>query len=244
MSFTLDTSDVQRLEGDIKLFAARAYPYAVRQTLTSGAFRARQHWQQVIGERLVERNQYTRRSIRVEKARSLRPESMEAVVGSIADYMATTEHGGVERGSSGGARSIPTGYSAGQRGKRPRTRLPRRPHRMRNITLSRDRTQYQSDRQEIFVKVLMAARNGDRHIYLDTGEKKAIYEITGTGRLNSRGQITGVRMNMVQDLSHRSVRISPTPTLQIALRRTEGQMPEIYRRALVDQLRRNRVFGY
>ncbi len=242
--FSLNAGDVQRMEKDLELFAARAAPYASRQALTATAFRAREYWQAQIRNELVERNQYTRNSVRVDMARSLRIDSQEARVGSVAEYMSTTEEGGTESGSTG-AHSIPTGYSAGQEGQRPRTRLPRRRYRMPNITLQGTDTQgrqFASKRQEVFVKVLMAVRDGHRFVFLEGGTTRGIYEVRGRGGSGSRA--TGIRMKMVQNLAHQSVRISATPTLEPAVELTQGDMEGIYRNALLEQLRRNGVLGW
>lgn len=241
--FTLDTSDIDRMEKDLKLFNARALPYATRQTLTGAAFAARTNWQGEIDDKLVTRNQYTRRSVRVEQARSLKISAQRSVVGSIADYMDITEEGGTESGRSGN-KAIPTGYAAGQKGQRPRTRVPLRRNRMQNIRItSAPNRQFANKRQEILVKILMAARQGARYIFLETPTTRGIFEIKGKARTRN-GRLTGVRVMMVQNLKNRSVRIEATPTLQPALTETRGEVDAIYRKALAFQLRRHNILGY
>lgn len=240
---SIDTKELEQMAKDLKLFTEQGYPYAVRQSLTSMAFNARTGWQDNISKDLTTRNKYTRRSVRVDMARSLMVDSMRSEVGSVADYMETVEEGGVETGKRGGNVSIPTSASAGQRGRRPPTRMPRKKHRMANIKLQGDRSKYKSTKQEIYVKVLMAARSGHSHVFLETGVTRAIYYITGVGK-TGRGEIKGVRMTMVQDLSRRSVRISPHPTMLPAVRETVRVAPLLFRSSLRKQLKRNKVFGY
>jgi hypothetical protein len=240
--FTFDDTNIKRMERDLQTFARRAVPFATRTTLTRTAFEARNDWQEQIDKNLINRNQWTRRSVRVEQARGLDVDTMEARVGSIADYMETTEEGGTESGQTG-AHSIPTSYAAGQKGQRPPTRVARRRYRMPNIRIeSQPDKQYASRAQEIYLKMLMAVRSGQRFIFMEDGSTRGIYEVKG--RVNARGALTNVKVNMVQDLSRRSVTISPTPTLQPALDIVGPKISGIYREAVLEQLKRNRVLMY
>ena len=49
---------------------------------------------------------------------------------------------------------------------------------------------------------------------------------------------------MVQNLAHKLVQIPATPTLEPAVDLALGDMDELYRKALIEQLRRHGVMGW
>ena len=49
---------------------------------------------------------------------------------------------------------------------------------------------------------------------------------------------------MVWDLSKRSMRVTPHPTLEDALEKLQSRLPGIGEKALLAQLRRHKVLGY
>ena len=232
--FSITDDQTKQFESDLKTFAAKALPFATKATLNKTAFEARREWQKNISDDLVNRNKFTRNSIRVEQTKSLRIRDQAAIVGSIAAYMDTTEFGGTERGGSG-AKAIATSYSAGQgEGVRPRTRLPRKPNKMSSIRLKRVRGA-QGRKQRNLLAVKQAAESGNRYAFLDLGKRKGIFRVMGGKRK--------LRVRMVWSMSKRSVRIPATPTLGPAVSTVAPRVPEYYRQALEFQLKRRGLLG-
>jgi hypothetical protein len=196
-----------------------------------------------IRKEFVLRNKFTAKSIRVEKTRTLRVNAQESVVGSIASYMEDQEFGGtkIKKGKKGVP--LPTTVASGEgRGVRPRGRLPRGPNKLAKIRLSSKGKGFKSKRQEIFLKVLFAARSGHKFVFLDTGRKQALYRVKGRGRVDKAGRITGIKMDMIYDLSHSSIRIPRTQIFLPTTIATQKQMPLLYRDALIFQLKRRGLF--
>lgn len=228
--------DVKQYESDLKTFARRAYPFATKATINQAAFETRRRAQADIESDFVLRNKYTTRSVRVEQARTLNVRHQEAIVGSVAKYLATQEFGGVER-SGGKHKPIATTYSAGQgRGQQPRTRMPRRPNRLQAIKLKRRGRKTGSRVQRNVVAVKQAAAGSDKYVYLDLGRRQGIFKVTGGKRRP--------RVNMVWDMSRLSVRVPRHPWLRPATLATQRHIPEYYRAALLYQLRRQGILGY
>lgn len=231
---TVDTKDIKKYERDLKVFASRAYPYATRHTINSAAFKAQGIARDNVRNDMVNRNKYTIQSIQVDKARTLSVPAQAAIVGSTADYMETQEFGGTESSSSGKGVAIATGYSAGQEGQQPRTRLPRRPNKMAAIQLQKRRKRGSTRKQQNFIAVRDAAASGSKFIYLDLGRRRGIFKITGGKRKP--------KIKMVHDLTRASVAIPKNPWLAPAVRDTEKYISGLYVDALKFQLQRNNIF--
>jgi len=233
--FKIDTSDIALLEGDLKRFASRAYPFASKNTLNTSAFTAQKNWRGHIGEKLVTRNAFTKRSIQVEQTRTLNVRRQEAVVGSTADYMENQEFGGIKhkRGAEGVA--IATSYASGEgEGARPRKKLPRKPNKLVNIRLQRKGKVHASRKQKNLIAIQQAAEGGNKYVFLDLGRTKGIFKVVGGKRKP--------KIKMVYSFRQQSVVIPKTPTLAPAIAETEKQMPAIYKKSLEFQLERLGLF--
>lgn len=233
--FEIDARDVKKYEQDLKDFAGRALPFASRAMLTRSAFDARARTQENIREKMTTRNKWTVSSIRVEKARGLNIKRQEAITGSIAAYMETQEFGGMESGG-GKYQPIATSYSAGQGRSTKRTKLPRKPNRMQAIQLRKRTGAGLSRKAANQAAIQQAAQGGNKFVFLDLGRRQGIFKVTGGKRRP--------KVQMVWDMSRRSVRIPATPTLGPAARATQERMPQFYAEALVQQLKRHRILGW
>ena len=223
--------DLKRFENILKGLASRSFPYATKFTLNKAGFEARSDWQNQIDETFVNRNKWTKRSIRVEQTRSLDVRAQRVVVGSVADYMADQEFGTTLRKQ--GKRGIPiaTSYSAGQgMSSKPRTRLPRGANKLARITLRDRRKVTGSRKRQNAAAIRMAAQSSNKFVYLDLGQRQGLFKITGGKRKP--------RVKMVHDLSNPSVTLQPRPTLQPALAKTEKKLPQFYYESLRFQLKR------
>ena len=233
--FNVRDEAIRQMESDLKTFAARAFPFATKNTVNQGAFRARTYAQQNIDQNMTTRNKFTRNSIRVEQTRELTVSRQAAVVGSIADYLADQEFGTTKSASGSEGVALPTAYSAGQgEGARPRTRLPRKPNKMSNIQL-RNRTQSGvSRKQKNLIAIKGAAASGRKFVFLNLGRTKGIFKVMG-GRKRPR-------IKMIYDLSRPSVVIPRNPWLAPAVERARADMPDIHLRSLTFQVRRAGLF--
>lgn len=224
--FQIDDRQIKQLENELKGFKDRALPFATKATVNRAAFETRKVAQTTIREDMVNRNRFTVQSIQVDQARTLKIQQQAAAVGSIADYMEVQEFGGVKSSPA-----LPTGYSAGQEGSQPRTRLPRKPNKLANIKLAKRSKKGTSRRQRNFTAVKAAAQSGQKYVYLDMGRTKAIFRVVGGKRKP--------RLKMVHNLSRQSVTIPRNPWLAPAVAAVEPKMQQFYGEALRFQLKRH-----
>lgn len=234
---TLDVEmrGLDKMQRDLKTFAKKAVPYAVRQTLNDGAFDLRQEWQDQIKRQMTTRNTFTTRSIRVDRAKGLNTRQMVAVTGSVAPYMERQEKGGriTKKGKYG--KGIPTAVAAGQgMGTRPIKRLPRAKN--RRFTLVKPGGKARNVKARNAAAVRQAASSGGGVVHLQTRRGHGLYRVSG-GRKR-------IKVRMLWDLSRTAVPTPKNPTLAPALRRTNAKMPSIAHKALTKQLKMHRVFGY
>lgn len=239
----VDWRGMEKLQRDLQIFARKAIPHAVRNGLTRTAYEARGEYIEAARSRLTLRNTWTERTIQVAPARGMVVDQMEARAGSTAQYMADQEAGKTEVASGKHGVPIPTSFSAGQGlKKKPRTRLVQRPNRLPAIDLasrgsaraSRGRSSNRMQANAIAIRKALAA--GSKYVFLDLRRRKGIFKLQGSKR--------GLKVRLVWDLSERSVRVRPTPMLLQAIIQTLNVAPRIQAAAMVEQLRRNKVFGY
>jgi hypothetical protein len=230
-SITLRFNGLSRMFRDLERFRSKAIPFAMRATLNETAFATRKLWVDEIQRTLVTRNTFTTRSLHVEKATGRTVLGMKAVLGSRTAYL-----GDVEAGNTNPKGNVPTGVATGEgRGAKPRRRLVRRPNRIGSITLP-DKVRQGSRKQRTAVTIAMAARKGHRTIFLELERRKGFFRVTGGKRRP--------KIDMLWDTTQKSVRSKPYPTLGPALKRVERLIPGIQRKALLAELRRNRIAGY
>jgi hypothetical protein len=226
-------TEIKRLEDKLERVAKKSIPFASRFALNGTAFDARKRAQENIREKMVTRNKFTERSIRVEQTRTLDVRRQAAVVGSVAPYMEDAEFGAVKRKKGKHGVPIPTTVASGEgEGTQPRRRVPRRPNRLQNIRLQDRRGTGMSRRQQIVAQIKQAAQSGQRFVFLDLQRREGVYRVTGGKR--------APRIKMIYDLSRPSVVIPKTPTIIPAAIDAARKLPERYRDALRFQLKRLR----
>lgn len=229
MRFTVDTSELAHLEAALGQLSRRAIPYAARNTLNAAAFEGRRAWVGQVEKSFTLRNKWTARSLRVVKARGTTMRAMKATLGSVAPYMATQEEGGVLRRTGKHGVSIPTSVASGEgRGARPRRRLVRRPNRLPNIQLGGRGLSTMSKRQRNAVAISLAQRAGKKFVFLEMEKRRGIFRISGGKRRP--------RLDLVWDLTHPTVRIPESNTLERSLRSILPTLPRLQEKALLDQI--------
>lgn len=231
MKVSVDTRNIRKLVRDLETTTKRALPYATREYVNSAAFLTRDHFMRRAEATMKLRTPWTKKSIQVDKARSLRPAEQVSRVGSVADYMLTQEEGAVI-GKKGRVGTPIPAAAPGKRKTRGRTVSK---NRLAAIQLAtRGLTGIRQKRNAAAIAI--AARHGGGVVFLDLGKRKGLYRISGTKR--------GIRIRKVWDLSKTSVRVPRNPMLEDALTEVRPQLPGLAVKAVEYQLRRYKVLGY
>lgn len=230
-----DIEQIKQFESDLKTFAERAYPFATKETVNTSAFKARERIHAGMRKNLTLRNKFTVNSVQVVPTRTLNVRAQEATVGSIASYMEDQEFGATKTKTGKVGVSIPTTTASGEgRGARPRRRVVRGANRLSKIRLKHSGIKGMTKGQKIITKIKQTAESGNRYTYLDFDRHPGIYKITG-GKKKSK-------IHLIHDMSKKSIRIPRTPIFAPATIATQKQMPLIYERALIFQLKRQGLF--
>lgn len=222
--FQITDRDIKKLEKRLRDINEKALPFATRSTLNEMAFGSQKLARQEIQARMVLRNKYTVSSVRVDQARGLHIPSQTARMGSIADYMDEQEFGGNKNRKSGRSVGIPTSFAAGQRGAKPRTRLPRKAYQMAQIMLRKGGKRGANPKQQNAINI---ASSLGGFTYLDLGRRKGIFKI------DKKGNPT-----MVHDLSRASVRIPALKWMAPSVDAIVAKRGDFYTKALNFQLKR------
>jgi hypothetical protein len=244
---SVDVSQIDKVVADLGKFAKRAMPHAVRNATNELAFKARKVWVSTIEEKMVLRNRYTLRSIRVDKAKGVDIERMQAVLGSGLKYMAAQEEGASHQLRN--RHAIPTGASAGQRGARPRTKQVRRPNQLSAIDLSR-RLHTGSRAQRNAANIRMARKAGKKVVYLESAAgHKGLFRMNGGRARGKHGRFAGSSaqlssVTMLWETGKSSRPVPANPTLGPTVQKVSGGGPEVFLEALIDQAKRHKVMGY
>lgn len=222
--FSVNDRDVKRLERRLKNINERAIPFATKETINKMAFGSQKLARQEIQQRMILRNKYTVSSVRVDQARGLYIPGQVARMGSTADYMDEQEFGGSKKRKTGRSVSIPTSFAAGQRGARPRTKLPRKAFQMAQIMLRKGVKRGSNPKQQNAINI---ATSLGGFTYLQLGRRKGIFKI------DKKGNPT-----MVHDLSRASVRIPALKWMKPSVDSIVRRRGEFYAQALNFQLSR------
>lgn len=236
--FTIDIN--KRLVQELEYLNQRALPHANKRFVNDAAFAVMREARQGVRETMTLRNKWTERSIQVERSRTLDMRRQGATVGSTEEYMLDQEFGTTKiKGGREGV-ILPTSWSAGQQGAKPRSRLPRRPNAMKNIKLKHRKLRGVGKRQKNALLVKQAVETKDRFIFMDLGRRKGIFKVLGGRKKNPSGHVRGARVKMVHDMTRASVRVPPTPWLNPAIDRVLPKMPRMFTKRLIEQIRKNR----
>jgi hypothetical protein len=230
---------LDEMQRQLETIAKRSVPFAARETVNTLAFEGRKIWQAEMASSLTLRNRFTERRALVEKARTLRVDSMQAVLGHTEPYMANLEHGKPERAAKRW-RPIPTEVAAGQPKKSlggGRKKAVRRANIIKTLgSLKTKGFKGRSRKAQNARAVQQAVKSGKRLALLDMGRRKGIYRVTGKGKR--------AKVWKLYDLSRRVTPVSKIPTLARTLKKTLALAPRVAHDALAKQLKRAGVAGY
>jgi hypothetical protein len=235
VNITLDLRGVDEMQRHLETIAKKAVPYAARETLNTLAFRGRAIWQEEMASSLTLRNKFTQRGARVDMARTLRVDSMEATLGHTEDYMYRLEHGKSERAAQKW-RPIPTEVAAGQAYGSlggGRKKAVKRANIIKTLgSLKTKGFRGRSRKAQNARAITQAAKSGKRLALLDLGNRKGIYRVMGKKKLKVR---------KLYDLSRKVTPMPRIPTLQRTLDKTLTLAPRIAYEAMQKQLHRHHV---
>lgn len=217
---------------DLKRFREKALPFAMRNGLNTAAFEARRIWQAEIRADFTLRNNFTERSIQVEKAQLGR---LYAKVGSTAPYMGKQEEGGTVSGKSG-RKPIPAPVAAGLSPGSKRTKLVRSRFYLGAIKVQHP-TLRGSRKQRNAIAMAVAKRAGQKAVLLErpSGGKGLFLLGGGKRKMTAR---------LLWDVSRSSVHVKSQPTLGRTLMAIAPKLEHIYLASVVEQLQRHKIAGY
>lgn len=235
---SVDDRDLKRFEKDLKAFKKRAYPFATKQTLNTAATQTQDQARRNIQRRMVVRNTFTLREVKVQKERGLNVRTQAAVVGASmkASYMLDQEFGGTKRSSKGGAVSVPGTVAAGQAatgtGTAARKRAVRKSMWHTSIKLQARKGSTTAQRNARAVNE--AIKNKRKFVYIEGTGTPGIYRIGG--------RKSNPELRRVHLMKQSTVPIPRNPWLLPATDMVIPRIPAIYRKALKQQLIRHRLF--
>lgn len=234
---TIDTKDFGKLSRDLKKYRETALPHAVRDALNGCAFELQRSWREEIGQSFVTRTPFTERSVLVDKAKGGSIRSMQAVTGSRAPYMGDQEEGAVIRGK-GKHKAVPAAVAGGAAGPGVRPKVVLGRFRLGGIKVRDPKVGRFGRRQRNAIALETAARTGNRFALLSKGKGgRAIFEVRRVGRRQ-------FKTRLIWNLDRGSVVVKPEPTMHRSADHNAGAFRKITERALLNQLKRNRVMGY
>jgi hypothetical protein len=238
LSVYVDTRDFKKLHDHLERFRKRAIPYAARDALNGCAFELRKAWQSEIRTTFTNRNKFTERSIRVEKASGVDLKTMQSRTGSVAAYMGDQEGGGTVKGR-GKHKAIPSPAAGGGRaGGTSRPKLVSGRYRHGSITVKSPSLAKYGRRRQNAIVLAIAIRKHERFALLNRskGKGRGIFEVKGLKRK--------AKTKLIWNVSKGSVKVKPEPTMQRAISASGWRFEKAIYNALLTQLKRNRLMGF
>lgn len=224
--FEFEMTDVEKFEKKLKKISKTAIPFASKNMLNAVAFATRAESAKNLEQKMVLRNAFSKKSLRVEKTNTLKISQQESITGSIAPYLEKQEFGYTETKKGSHGVPIATTYASGEGEKaRIRRRLPRKPNKMANISIRR-----KAQKVSNVDAIQHAAASGRKYVFLELKRSKGIFRIVGGKRKP--------RLKMVWDLSRPSVVAPANPWLGPATITASKQMGAIYEKSLMFQMNR------
>jgi hypothetical protein len=226
---TVEWRGLDRLMRDLAKLKRAAVPYALADYVNSAAFRTQAEFRRRADVGFVQRNQFTKRSIQVEKAK---PRGLEVFsrVGSTAPFMADQEEG-----RRVAKRAIPGPVAAGQAPGGKRTKLVRASARLSRIQASKGRTMASRAQRNA-----MALRKAQQ-----SASKVAVLERPkgGLGLFKVMGR-RKLQLRLLYVVGRTSVQLKPTHMLESSVDTVVPELPKLAHAALVRQCKRHRILGF
>jgi hypothetical protein len=223
---------LKAFQRELKSFGKKEFPIINGMALNKTAFEARKQYVSLAERRFIMRNKWTVKSIRFQKVVGFKNQFSE--VGSTMDYMEDQEFGNTKTKTGKHGVAIPTSTASNEaRGAKPRRKKVIASRRRGRVQLHRVRVKAKNRVQHVVATVRAAAdAGGRRFIYLPRLGKMGagIYLITGGKRKP--------KLNLIYDLSRKSVSTPKRPTLKPAVDWIRPRMPGFYREAMEARLKK------
>jgi len=222
----LQGKELKKFSQSLKQFGKKEFAVINGMALNKTAFEARKEYVKIAERRFTMRNKWTIRSIQYRKVQGFRNQFSE--VGSTMNYMEDQEFGKTIYKTGKHGVSIPTSTASGEaRGARPRRKTVVRSRFATRIKLFKSKRRKAKTRVQHVVSTVRAAADagGRKFIYLPRLGKmrSGIYLITGGKRKP--------KLNLIYDLSKKSVTVPARPTLKPAVDTIRPRMPQYYQTA-------------
>ena len=220
----LQGKELKKFSQGLKQFGKKEFSVINGMALNKAAFEARKEYVKIAERRFTMRNKWTIRSIQYRKVQGFRNQFSE--VGSTMDYMEDQEFGETIYKTGKHGVSIPTSTASGEaRGARPRRKTVVRSRFRTRIKLYNGKRIKAKNRRSYIVAAVKqaAAAGGRRFLYLPLQKSPGIYLITGGKRKP--------KLNLIYDLSKKSVTVPARPTLKPAVDTIRPRMPQYYQTA-------------
>jgi hypothetical protein len=242
--FQINTSELLDMERRVDRIGRSAVPIAVRYTLSAVAAEARSWAAYGVAREFINRNQYTARSIRYDRAeRAASISAMRSEVGSTEEYMGKQEEGAVVRKRGKHGVSIPTPYASGESAI-PRRRMVRQANRRGNRSVRRFDVpkQYGGSHQGFVVMARKALESGAPFVVSDYwSDRPAVFRVVARGRIpKGRGLPSGRLFRSVHTMRHAAVTVPQHKWLRPAADLAAKNLPNLWEKSLQFQLDRVR----
>ncbi len=231
---------MDKFRSDLAKYRKGAIPYAARNGLNACAFAMMREWRREVKSTFTLRNQFTERSIRVERATGLDMRRMVAITGSVAPYMGDQESGATIRGK-GKHKAIPAPAAAGNApGGSKLTRTVRPANKLSAISVKTPSMARYGKRRQNAIVIAVALRKGQKHVLLNRskGTGRGIFEVRTVGK-NAKAKV-----RLLWGLGKTSVHVDAQPTMKRTLERSDQTFQGLLNGAYLAQLKRFRVLGY
>ena len=236
----IDLTEWKRYAHRLERFTKKGWPNVVRGTLNDMAFQNMRSSKGIVDKEMTQRNAFTKKRILVNKAKGNNVQTMESQTGHTEKYMKDQEMGGTKRKKTPWA----TSAAAGQRGQKPRTKLPQKKNKLTNIKLAprrKRRQQYKSPKQRLLIKVVEAMANKGRvfHHKFENGTE-GFFRVKGgrdRGKWKGRGWPRGAKIEMIASTKKKVVGIKATKWLRRGIP-TQQAENKFYKKNIEKEIRK------
>lgn len=221
--------------------------YVAKNALNHGVFTARTKWHGEMQERLILRNNFTKKAVSVVRATGTDITKLRAVIGSRAEFMDEVEDGQIEHKKGRHGVAVPTGYAAGQEGANPTTKLVRARYRIGatdTANIQKEVARFRKPNQRNAVTIALARRRNVQFGVLETQHGHGLFKINKgrtakkkprkKRRTRSKARPVSAQFSssgkpkLVWSYYNPTVRMRPHPTLEPTVQTMRRLMPNIF----------------
>ncbi|MBK9949947.1 MAG: hypothetical protein IPP12_22695 [Nitrospira sp.] len=222
--------------------------YVAKNALNHGVFTARTKWHSEMQDRLILRNEFTKKAVSVVRATGTDITNLRAIIGSRAEFMDDVEDGQVESKKGKHGVAVPTGFAAGQEGANPTTKLVRARYRIGatdTASIQKDVARFRTSKQRNAVTIALARRRNVPFGVLETQHGHGLFKINKgraakkraskrKRRSRAKSSASPVQFSssgspkLVWSYYNPTVRMRPHPTLEPTVQTMRRLMPNIF----------------